>query len=205
MSASFAFVVEGIETIREFDKLSPDIKMAAQRAVNSTLGWTRTDASKRMREEINFPGSYVSSSQGRFAVTRFAKPGQLEGTITARGRATSLARFAGSATVKGSRKKGGVAVEVKPGKVTFMKRAFLIPLKSGAGTTDSRGNLGLAIRLPPGRRLNKKISGKQIFPGVYLLYGPSVYQAFLTLQKDIVPASADHLVDEFDRLREVRF
>lgn len=201
--STFAVAVEGVETIREIQELRPQIRLAAVRAINKVARDQRAEAARRVSEQINLPRSYVSPSSGRLSVSKQATRGSLEARITARGRPTSLARYA-----KGSPGKAGVTLEVKPGQSSYMKRAFLIKLPQGSGQTDTRFNLGLAIRLRPGESLRNKVRSVQIAKNLYLLYGPSVQQVFLDNQgkgvaSDLAEPTASRLEAEFNRLLEI--
>lgn len=199
--AQFAVAVEGIESIREVKDLSKNIRLAAARAINKVARDQRVDAARRITDQVNFPKSYVSPSGGRLVVSQQAQRTSLEARITARGRPTSLARFTRGSPARGT----GVTVEVKPGQSSYMRRAFLIRLPQGSTLTDSRANLGLAIRLRPGERLQNKVQQVKLDKGLYLLYGPSVQQVFLDnagkgVADDIADPTADYLEAEFARL-----
>ncbi len=201
--AAFAVAVEGIETFREIRELAPNIRLAAARAINKTTRDGRATSARRISEQINVPRNYVSPSSGRLSVSQKATRSKLEGRITARGRPTSLARFS-----RGSPGRAGVSVEVKPGQSSFLRRAFLIRLPQGSTLTDTRFNLGLAIRLRPGERLQNKVRQVQLSKGLYLLYGPSVQQVFLDNQgkgvaDDLAEPLADDLEAEFARLLNI--
>jgi hypothetical protein len=154
--------------------------------------------------EVNFPASYVAPRQKRLYVSKQASPANLEGRITARGRATSLARF-----VKGTPRAGaGVNVEVTPGRTRYMRRAFLIKLPQGNANVDTKFNLGLAIRLRPGEKIQNKTRAVRVQKGLYLLYGPSVNQVFRAndgdgVASDKAPELATKLGEEFLRLLEL--
>lgn len=178
-------------------------KRAATQALNKVARDARAKAAQIIREQVNLPASYVAPAQKRLWVSKNATEGSLEAKISAQGRATSLARF-----VKGNPKPGkaGVYVEVKPGHARFMKRAFLIRLPSGNNAvTDTLFNLGLAIRLKPGERLQNKLAARRVENGLYVLYGPSVSQVFRDNSGDgvanqIAPKAARDLESEFLRL-----
>jgi len=198
MSADFAVIVEG-DALSLLLGLDLDSRQkAASQAINKTVKTTRTEMARRVRAEINLPASYVSPRQGRLKVSGFATPGQLEASITARGRATSLARFVTSSS---GVNKPGVAVNVG-GSTQFLDRAFLIRLPGVGGETDAgSGNLGLAVRLPKGARLRNKNSA-QVSKGLYLLYGPSVAQVLENnsgsgIKQDILPEVAARLQREY--------
>lgn len=200
-SPIYGLVVEGLDSLKDIEGLDERQLQAARRAINATLDRTRAAAARLIRSQVNLPASYVSPAQGRLAVVRRASAGSLEGTIRAQGRATSLARFATSRDPAVARRAGGVSVQVKPGAAQFMKRAFLVRLRSGSASTDSNGNLGLAIRLKPGETLkNKAIKARPLFNNVYLLYGPSVYQIIDNSAEDkLFPDAEAYLSDEYFR------
>jgi len=196
----FAVMVEGVESLREIRDLGPRIKTAAAQAINKVARDQRAEAARRITDQVNLPKSYVSPAGGRLVVSQQAQKESLEARITARGRPTSLARFS-----RGTPGKAGVTVEVKPGQTSFMRRAFLIRLPQGSTLTDSRFNLGLAIRLRPGERLQNKVRQVKLDKGLYLLYGPSVQQVFLNnegkgVAADLADPTADYLEAEFTRL-----
>lgn len=200
-SSGFGYVVaiEGLEDI-DLENAPERIRKFASRAVNATARRTRTESAREMRREVDFRARYLTGAQGRLQVARFASPGKLEATIRGRDRPTSLARF-----IKGTARHGkqGVNVQVAPGSTRRMGRAFVMKLKSE--------NIGLAIRLRPGERVeNKKAMIRAAYTSVagrrasdanlYLLYGPSVDQVFSNVARDISPDAARKLEDEFARL-----
>lgn len=192
---AFEAFVEGLESLQQTRGLTPRIRTAAARAVNATATRTRTASDRAIRQQVNFPASYMSPSSGRLVVHSKASAGNLEARIRARQRPTSLARFSASLPRGGQ----GVTVQVQPGRTKFMKRAFFIRLRAGAGVTETKFNLGLAIRLRPGERLINKKQAIRMANGLYLLYGPSVDQVFRTVAEDESPAAARFLEAEFLR------
>lgn len=204
MSNTFVFAVEGIANLREFAYDREDIEMAALRAINSTLAETRTEAAARIRKEVNYSASYLAPSQKRLFVNKLARRGDLEGSIVARGRPTSLARF-----VQGSATTGqGVNVMVAPGVARYMKKAFLIKLRAGS-EIETRFNRGLAIRLRPGETLRRKTNVVQMKNGLFILYGPSVSQVFLNnagegVAKELEPEVMQEMETEFLRQLELK-
>lgn len=186
------------------------VKAAARPAINDTARFAVKIGTERMTREINFPKGYLGEP-GRFAVSVFAKGDDLRAVVSARGRATSLRRFAlGSPTPESTRgfwrqKRGGgpgVTVQVKPGKSQRLPSAFILRLKRGAASvSDDSFNLGLAIRLRPGQVLPKKYryTSVQLSGGVYVLYGPSVAQAFDSVRFDIQDEVASELTRQFKR------
>ncbi len=198
--AVFADVIEG-----DFmEALTTDRRRRAMmQAINKTTRDARARAAKLIREEVNLPARFVGPAQRRLYVSKQATNGNLESKITAQGRATSLARF-----VRGSPKTNaaGVYVEVQPGKPRFLKKAFLIKLPPGnESVTDTKFNLGLAIRLRKGETLSNKISARRVASGLYVLYGPSVSQVFRAndntgVAEDMIPEIEKKLTAEFLRL-----
>jgi hypothetical protein len=201
--AEFAAFIDGIELdlLDGLDDASR--RLAAVRAVNKVARDARAYGARMIRDQVNLPARYLSEQEKRFFVSKQATRGSLEAKITARGRATSLAQF-----VSGSAKVGktGVYVEVKPGRARFMRRAFLIKLpQGGSPVTDTKFNLGLAMRLRPGETINNKLQARRVEKGLYVLYGPSVSQVFRAndgegVANEIGPRTADRLADEFIRL-----
>lgn len=90
------------------------------------------------------------------------------------------------------------SVQVNPGTSKKMRNAFLIPLRAGE---VQGGNVGLAIRLRPGERVQNvhTFDPIEIFPNVFILYGPSVDQVFQGVAKDIQPEVMQYLDSEFGR------
>lgn len=205
MSTEFAVFLDGLEVdlLDGIDEKSR--RSAAVRALNKIARDARAEAARKIRDQVNLPARYVSPSQKRFYVSKPATPGSLETRITAQGRATSLAQFISGGARRGQR---GVYVEVAPGKARLMKKAFVIPLKRGNAFTDTKYNLGLAIRLKPGERLQNKTFAKRVESGLYLLYGPSVAQIFRAnsgegVANDMAPGVANDLSAEFLRLLDI--
>ena len=200
----FLFVVNGIETAREFEGLKDEIQLKAVQAINKLARDGRKQAADRILAQVNFGASYLAPGNKRLYVSKQAKRGDLEAKITARGRPTSLARFVTAGTFG----KEGVTVQVGHGKTKRLKRAFLIKLRAGTDAIETRFNMGLAVRLKPGDTLRNKKSVVQLQSNLYVLYGPSVSQVFLDRDEkkgvsiDIAPDILDGLETEFLRLLE---
>lgn len=209
MADQYAIAIEGLAALTSIDELPEKVTRAASMAVNATVRRAHADAGRRMRREVAFPAGYVTGAEGRLKISGFATPVKLEAKITGRRRPTSLARFARGDAKSGGPQKGGVSVEVTPGAAVRLKRAFFIKLRAGAGTVDTKFNLGLAVRLKPGQRPRGSREGaKQIAPGLWLLYGPSVQQVFLNksgtgVAGDVRPDAADFLEREFFRIMDL--
>jgi hypothetical protein len=195
----YALAIDGIKALQGIEQLPDAIILAAQQAVNKTTDRARAAASRDIRLQVNFPASYLADSAGRLSVIKRASRGDLTSIIQGTDRPTSLARFSTGSPGRGR----SVSVQVKPGQTEVLKRAFLIRLRSGTADLDTRSNLGLAIRLKPGERIQNKRAMIQLAGNLYLLYGPSVSQVFSGVAQDISPDMADFLDAEFNRLMEL--
>lgn len=207
MTDTFVVAVEGLEQLQDIRNLPEAVLRKARQAINRATERARTEASRRIREQVNFKARYLindasESSSSRLYVKTLAKGNSLEAVIKGRERPTSLARFA-SGTPQSARKAGGVRVSVKPGSSKMMKGAFLMRLRQGGKPIDTASNLGLAIRLRPGESVNNKRHMVQLRGNLYLLYGASVNQVFRTVSEDVSPKALDWLEQEFDRLMRV--
>lgn len=196
---TYAVVVEGLETLKNFGQLKGRVRLAAVQAVNKGARDGRSLGARRIASQIEFPAGYLDPSKGRLVVAQKANRARPEAVIRARSRPTSLARFVTS------RQRRGVTVSVKSGRARFLRRAFLVRLRQGSGLTETQFNMGLAIRLRPGEKLSNKIKQVQLGKGLVLLYGPSVQQVFLDnagegVAKDISPEILDKMEREFFRL-----
>ena len=195
--ADFDVVVEGLAGIEGALDIGRSVRVRASQALNKTAQRTLTSAARKMREQVNFPATYLTGKDGRLKITKHSTPDDLETIITGRHRATSLARFAANPVPNLK----GPTVSVKPGKASSMKRAFLIRLKKGTVLTDTQFNLGLAIRLKMNERIrNKKVMVEIGDTGLYLLYGPSVDQVFRAVAEEEATPSLEFLEREFERL-----
>jgi hypothetical protein len=195
---------DGVKELKQFFETAPEITTTALRdTVNGAVRFGFAESSRQIRKQVNFSQDYIGSvAQGnRLKVTRYATNENLEGTISAKQRAVSLARFADDRTLGG---KNGVTVRVKAGgSARQMATAFLVKLQAGnAGVTQDNFNIGLAIRLKKGEKLGNKIKAVPYSkgdPNLYLLYGPSVDQVFNTVRDDVTPAITDYMATEFYR------
>lgn len=200
MSTEYVVAVEGIAAIQNLEALSPAIRRAAMRAVNYATRRGRTESARRMRDQVAFGARYLTGQNGKLETSRPATPDVLEASITGRFRPTSLARFVKGNPIPGQ---AGVKVEVSPGDTQLMKRAFVLRLPQGTKLTETKYNLGLAIRLRPGETVENKRKMVKMGRGLFLLYGPSVDQVFSTVAEDVLPEVDGFLQDEFLRLIKV--
>ncbi|WP_332792077.1 hypothetical protein [Sphingomonas sp. RB3P16] len=189
--------VEGISVLRTMETLPKSVITAAYRAVNRTTERARTASSRLMREQVNWNAQYLTGQNGKLELGGPASADHLERGITGRFRPTSLARFVVGNPTPG---KAGVRVQVAPGFAKYMKRAFVIRLPQGSQLTETKANLGLAIRLKPGEVLHNKIKMVKLKGGLTLLFGPSVDQVLSTVAEDVLPDTEAFLAQEFQRL-----
>lgn len=205
----FVVVIEGLTDLNQYlDGIPEAIERAATRAINKTARDGRVMFSRAIRTQVAFPASYVSPSNRRLYVSKYASKGDLEGVISAQNRATSLARFTKDQPLaKGKRRsKRGIKLTVKPGVARYtdsgsssIKGAFVIPLKG----EDSLNNRALAVRSdtqPSGAHRPRKLG-----ENLWLLFGPSVAQVLLSgnedagIAVDLAPEIATKLEAEFYR------
>lgn len=195
MASQYLVAVKGLDVeIKGIERAAAAVQITALRAMNRTLDRARTSSARDILDQVAFPKSYLNPSSGRLAVTKRATRADLEGRVTGRFRATSLARFVRDKPRRGQ----PVNVSVKPGSTQVLPRAFLIPLRSGGGNLDTNANMGLAIRTG-GRVLRNSKRAKKLAPGLYLLYGPSVSQAFGQIVGEKAEDAADFFEQEFLR------
>jgi DNA-binding transcriptional regulator YdaS (Cro superfamily) len=193
----YVIAVEGLQSLPAD---TPKFAENAAKAINRTTERSRAAASREMRQQVAFKPSYLSRSD-RLGITKKASRTDLEAIITGRHRPTSLAQFARGSRKVGARR-GGVNVEVQPGLVRRLNKAFFIRLR--AGNTDAGpGNTGLAIRLPNGQKPDRAYKPTLIGKNLWLLYGPSIDQVFDDVANDISPQAADFLEAEFLRLMDL--
>lgn len=190
MTGNYVLVVEGLSSLEDIENLDEEILRKARQAINKAADRTRTQVDRGIRSELNFPATYLRS---RLTVRKRASGTNLEAVISGRDRPTSLARFVTNRSARTG--KAGVNVRVSSTVNKRMGSAFLMQLKNG--------NMGLAIRLKPGASLYgsrgaKRFSSKD--GNLYLLYGPSVDQAFRTVLPEQEETAAEYLEREFARL-----
>lgn len=189
--AEYAVFVEGLDELSISD-IAPAVERAAYRAINKTADYARSFSADDIRRKINFPGNYLNPSQGRLIVSKRAQTSNLEAVITARRRATSLARF----MIAGQANKMGVIVEMKKGQSSKLDKAFPVRLNGGA-------SMGLAVRTTDGQKPANAYKPSRLGKNLWLLYGISVSQAF-AYSRELAADSADiYLSDEFNRLLDM--
>lgn len=194
MRGDYVMAIEGLTELHDLESLNPAIVKAATMAINRTLDRSRTLSAREMRTQVRFPSRYLEGENARLKITQRATSDRFEGIISGRRNPTSLARF-----VTGSAK-GRVTLEVKPGHLVTLGRAFITNLKSGTGEL---GNVGLAVRTRIGEKPSNAYKPVRLKDGLWLLYGPSVDQVFQTVRDDIKPETEEFLANEFSRLLEL--
>lgn len=193
MPNQYVLEVDGLSLqLRNLEGAPEEIRRAASIAINTAARRTRTASTKEIRRQVAFPAQRLNEN---LTVSQFSRPDRLEAIINGRGRPTSLARFARNTPSRGK----PVRLTVKPGRSTVVGGAFLIPLRSGRASIETRSNLGLAIRLKDGERLRNKKTFKSLGNGLYLLFGPSVDQVFNDVAAEQVIPAGDILEQEFLR------
>ncbi len=190
--------VSAIAGLADFLDAAPQVtRQAAALAMNDiTGGKGLTRYKKSIKSQVAFPGGYLEEAD-KFGQSSFATPTRLETRISARQRATSLARFA-SGVVGGE----GATVRVKTGRSVRLKRAFMVRLRAGSTLDDSNSNLGLAVRITPGTSFRGKRDTSnmvRLAKDVFLLYGPSVDQVFRSVAETDTPKVLDEMGQEFFR------
>lgn len=179
-------------------RLPGDVDEAARLAVNDSARLAQRLGSKQILDEINYPRSYLRGENSRLAVTRYARGNDLEAEVRGRDRPTSLARFAQGAIRFGRNQ--AVRVKVATGGASKrLKRGFFMKLRRGASFDGENANVGIAVRVGKGETLRHSSAAQDIGNGVFLLYGPSVDQAFQGVAQDIVDPVSDNLENEFIR------
>lgn len=186
------------QTIDAIKRLPQRTSAASAYAINRAITVTRADAAQQMQRQLNFPKNYLGNANdpnARLAITEKATADKQEGKISARRRATSLSRFATFGSDGRS-----VFVAVKGGKTPeLLKGAFPIRLRAGTSADGDAFNRGIAYRAKKGEVLTGSRAARQIANGLYLLYGPSVDQAFQTVIPSLTDDAITTLKSEFFR------
>jgi hypothetical protein len=188
-----------------FDRFPERAQKAASKAINQVA---RRSGRKRITDaiyaQVAFPQGYLDAP-GRLDNRKFATPADLEAIITARQRATSLARFlAPGQSFATGHVSGKVRVRVTPGKEETLDRAFLIRLNAGDQNTETVHNIGLAVRVPRGQTLRggkglRLDKGSNAKTDLYLLYTVSVDQIFRRIADEQLDQIGNDVSNEFMR------
>lgn len=201
MAEQFMLVIEGLSDLNALDDAGRKAIDSARIAVNSAARRGRTLLADEVLREVDFPAAYVAPRNKRLYVKKNASNADLEAVISAQTRRTSLAQFASGGATRGGKK--GVRVHVAKGAGgAVLQRAFLIKLRAGSASIDTKSNLGLAYRTKDGRPPPGYVP-TQIAPNLWLLYGPSVAQV---LHSDTTNnGAADALSPEIAEMLEREF
>lgn len=202
LMADFAIFVEGLKVFEDIERMSAELRLKAAQAINTVSRDGRSYIAMQIEREVNFGPGYLAPSKKKLFVAKQANRNDLEGIIRASSNPSSLARFA-QGNLNPSRR-GGVTVRVGQ-KTETLRRAFLIKLRSGSASIETKFNLGLALRLRPGEKLRNKKFARQISSGLYLLYGPSVDQVFAGREGDgVADQSSERIARDLENefLRE---
>lgn len=199
MADAFVVAVEGLDSLPTGTDWSEAMRRAAAQATNRTADRTRTRSADMILNQVALPPSYLAPRGKRLAVVKRASSSDMEAIIRGRDRPTSLARYTRGGVIN----KPGVTVQVKPGRATYLRRAFLIRLRAGNADLDTKSNLGLAVRLKKGQKLSNKTRAVQLANGLYILYGPSIGQVFKDVAGKVGPDAVEFMDREFRRLLEL--
>lgn len=187
-----------LKDLNEYIEKSPKIaKKAASLTLNQMIKRKGLTVMRRkIEEQVNFPKGYLNQPK-RLWVSKTATPDNLSATLSGRSRNTSLARFASGNTPR--QRKAGVVVKVKKrGTSKFLRRAFLMKL--------ANDNIGLAIRLPKGKKPKNAYKPQLVRKGskgktdLWLLSGPSIDQLVKSIgTQDVIPGISANIEQEFLR------
>lgn len=186
--------------LKAFDELlrqlGQSVEPSASDAINETAVFARRLGSQEIRQRINFTAKYIDG--GRLAITRRAKPADLEAVVTGRDRPTSLARFA-QGSPRFGRQRTPPRVRVKAsGGASPIRNGFWMRLRRGNSVVSAENaNIGLAIRLAEGERVKNKNEMVPIGRNLYLLYGPSVGQVYRTVAEKSSDEVSAQLANRF--------
>jgi hypothetical protein len=174
------------------DVAPANTRRAVALAMNDKIAGTGlTKYRSAIGASVNLPKSYI---RDRFNVGEQATEGHLVVVLRAERRPTSLARFIVGGGAPG-RREGGIRVQVNTGGATKrFRRAFTVGLNND--------NMGLAVRLEPGQKLNKRDTSGMVHleANVVLLYGPGVDQVLdQHVAEEETPGVLDDFTTEFYR------
>lgn len=201
--------LRGLDSVEKFYATMPErTEKALRLAVNAASLHGARMAKKQMIAEVNRTSAYIGNPKNlnaKLAVVKTAKAGDLESIVQANHRAASLAGFSNS-PVSFGKPRTPIRVRVGRSKTVELKRAFFIRLKRGATLSEDNYNLGIAMRLKPGEKVNNKnvhVSGNSRYA---VLYGPSVEQMFNRITPeiadDVLAYAEREFLRQFERLKD---
>ncbi len=163
-----------------------EVAQAQRLAVADTLRWGRAQFSADIRAQLNLPLGALSGK--RFEITQYPTAQRPEGVLSAQFAPLNLARFATTKPRLGLKPK----IRVKAGGNSLqLDNSFFIPGPSGG--------FGLAVRTKTAMRNSR--AARRIANNLYILFGPSVDQAFRVSLPKLKPRVADRL--EAETLRQI--
>ena len=214
-----AFVIEGggLHTVEKLllEQFPNAITRARTISLNDTARFALKRGAEEMRRQLRFPAGYLDDPK-RFLISRFASDNSPTAIVSGRLRATSLARFAAPGqTPESTGFQPRTAAIDQPGTIVNvgnkgpkrMRSAFLIRLKRGKSFDQDNFNLGIAVRIKNGQAptyLNKYKFEVGRDSSLYVLYGPSVAQAFDIVAPSIAQEITSKLDYEFQRQLNVQ-
>lgn len=177
---------------RRMDKAAGSVRKASVFAVNEAARFGRAAAIREMDNQITLGRKYMSDnmlvSKARLTA------GEVSASITGKQRPVSLSRFLVNKSLRNtftSLKKGEKSPLLKTrvrkgGAAKNMPKAFLIRMRSGRELSETKYNIGMAIRLPNGQSVSGRHKGLRPYAkgknsSLYLLHGPSVDQLFRSI------------------------
>lgn len=190
--AKFAQGMRGMEA---------SVESSARIAINDGARFATRVGAKAITDDLNLTSKYLTGGPSpRLGVSRFASDSSLEAVVTGRDRPTSLARFARGAPVFGHQKRSPTVKVNRAGAGQRVNNSFFVRLRSGKEMSADNYNVGIAVRLKPGETIRgKNVMARPGKRGFYLLYGPSVGQAYRTASEKTAPAVAERVTSEFLR------
>jgi len=182
------FGLKGLDDLVK--RMGQSVDPATRVAINDGARFAVREGAKDISSELNLSQRYIMGGPApRLAVRRFASDSNLEAVVTGRDRPTSLARFSRSAVRLGKQRLSPTVKVAAQGGGQRIRGSFFVRLRRGVNFDGENFNVGLAVRLKPGQRIPGKNSmAKPGRSGFYLLYGPSVGQAYRSSSVRTVPA-----------------
>jgi hypothetical protein len=171
------------EVRRALESIPGKARRAFSNAMNRAGRYGRMEAIREISQRVNFPRRYL---QQRMELIR-ARASDLSITIRARKRETLLSRFPNkqlytTTGAKSGRRKAGIQVSVKRGRVEVLRGGFFVPLKRGKELGG--GAVGIAIR---------ERGAKRAFE---VLHSTSVHHAFSDVLSEVTVLASDRFNTE---------
>lgn len=186
---------------RRISKWGDATDTAARIAINEGARFAVRRGTKDISSQINLPQRYISGGPDpRLSVRQFASNADLEAIVRGIDRPTSLAQFSKSARKFGRQRLSPTVKVERGGAGSRIRGSFFTRLRRGTEMDGENSNVGLAVRLKPGERIpGKRIMARPSKSGFYLLYGPSVGQAFRSAAERTAVETAQRISNAFAR------